>query len=541
MKRLPSALMLCILVISACSSKTETNFDTGIRDKVLYIGNGHDPLSLDPSVSTGMPEYHIQLALFEGLVTKDNKTLELEPAVAKSWEISEDGMQYTFTLREDARWSNGDTVTAHDFVNSYRRALAPEMANQYAYMLYYLKNGEAFSKQKISDFSHVGVKATSDFELVIHLQNPTPYFLQLLDHHTYYPVHKPSIEKVGGFLDLNNPWTRPENFVGNGPFTLDVWDVNRAVELKRNEFYWDQDRIHLNRIVFYPIEEKSAEDRAFRSGQIHLTHTPQFSPEKIAVYREKNPEALRLFTSYSIYYYNINMTKAPFNNVDVRQALALSIDRESIVKSVTKGGEEPAYSVIPHDPQGYSPKTLFSYDVEKAKAHLAKAGYPNGEGFPSFEILYNNDDLHRKVALTIQQMWKKNLNIDVGLINQEWKVYLNSEKTRNYDVSRAGWVADYLDPSTFLEIFQSFSGINYPGYNNPQYDIAVKNSQQTLDQAERFKQFDIANKLLVEDMPAIPLFYYSETNLVAPEVIGWHDDVMNYQNFKDVDLAKKPE
>lgn len=539
MKRLYSALILCIFVISGCSSKTETNVESGIKDKVLYVGNGNEPLTIDPNLSTGIPARNIQMAIFEGLVSRNNKTLNIEPAVAESWTISEDGKQYQFKLRENARWSNGDTVKAHDFVNSYRRILSPEMAGEYAYMLYYIKNAEAYFKQKISDFSFVGVKALSDFELLIELENTTPYFLQLLDHHTYFPVNKATIEKTGEFLDPLNPWTRPENFVGNGPFTLDVWDLNRAIEVKRNEYYWDQESVHLNRVVFFPIEDKSAEDRAFRAGQIHLTYTPQFSPEKIAVYREKNPEALRIFPVYSTYYYNINLTRKPFNDARVRKALAMAIDRDTLVKSVTKGGEAPAYSLVPMDPEGFSPKQKFSFNIEKAKALLEEAGFPNGEGFPSFELLYNNDDVHRKIAVTIQQMWKKNLNINVTLTNQEWKVYLNSQKSKDYDVSRAGWVADFLDPTNFLEILQSFSGTNYTGWNNRAFDELIKKSQATLDQNERFSYFESANELLAEEMPIIPLFYYSETNLVAPEVVGWDDDVMAHQNYKNVDLVRK--
>ncbi len=538
MKRLYSALILCIFVISGCSSKTETNVESGTRDKVLHIGNSSEPLTLDPTISTGLYAYHIQLALFEGLVTKNNKTLKIEPAVAKEWSISDDGLVYNFELRKDARWSNGEPVTAHDFVNSYQRILSPKIASQYAYMHFYIKNAEAYFKKKISDFSRVGVTAISDYQLKISLEKPTPYFLELLDHHTYYPVHKETIEKTGDFFDPLNPWTRPENFVSNGPFTLDVWDVNRAIEVKRNEFYWDQDRVHLNKIVFYPIEDKSAEDRAFRSGQIHLTHTPQFSPEKISVYQRENPDVLRLIPVYSTYYYILNTTRKPFDDVRVRRALGLSIDREKIVSSVTKGGEVPAYSIVPLDPEGYSPKKLFDYNVEEAARLLAEAGYPNGEGFPSFELLYNNDEVHRKVAVSIQQMWKKNLNINTTLTNQEWKVYLTSRRTKDFDIARAGWIADFLDPSNFLEIFQSFSGNNHTGWNNRAFDNAVRKSQQTLDQKIRHEQFDIATKLLSDEMPLIPLFYYSEANLVSPDVVGWHDDVMNYQNFKDVDLIK---
>lgn len=529
-------ILACTLTLG-CTAKTETNFDRGLRDKVLHIGNGSEPVSLDPAISTGNPEYHIQLAIFEGLVSKNNKSLAIEPAVAKAWEVSEDGRIYTFTLRDDAKWSNGEPVIAQDFVNAWQRVLSPALASQYSYMLYYLNNAEAYFKGEITDFAKVGATALSHTQLQVELAYPTPFFLQLLDHHSYYPVHKASIEKHGGFLDQLNSWTLPEHFVGNGPFTLDVWDVNRAIEVKRNPYYWDQDRIKLKRIVFYPIEEKSAEDRAFRAGQIHMTHTPQFATEKIAVYQEKNPQALRIFPTYSSYYFIFNTTKAPFDNVKVRRAMAMAVDRDTIVKSVMKGGEPAAYSVVPIDPEGFKPQPHFGYDVERARALLSEAGYPNGEGFPEIELLYNNDDVHRKVALTLQQMFKLNLNIDVQLVNQEWKVYLSSRRSKDFDFARAGWMADYLDPSNFLEIFYSFSGNNHTGWGSDAFDQLLSTAQKTLVREERLELFAQADKILADEMPAIPLFYYAEVNLVAPEVRGWHDDVMNYNNFKDVDLV----
>ncbi len=532
------AYLLSLLVfITGCSPQTATNAERGIAEKTLYIGNGSEPVSLDPHISTGLPEYHIQLAIFEGLVTKNNKTLAIEPAVAKSWTISDDGLTYTFTLREDARWSDGAAVTAQDFVNAWRRALTPAMASQYGYMFYYLDNAERYFNGEVKDFNQVGVKALADRVLEVTLEHPTPFFLQLLDHHSYYPVNKTVVEAHGEFADPLNPWTRPENFVGNGPFVLDVWDVNRAIEVVRNRHYWDQARIKLERIVFYPIEEKAAEDRAYRAGQIHMTHTPQFATEKIAHYRAQNPDAIRIIPTYSSYYYLFNTSRKPYSDPRVRKAVAMAIDRETLVESVMKGGEPPAYSIVPNDPQGYTPKQHFTFDIDAARALLADAGYPNGEGFPTMELLYNNDDVHRKVALALQQMLKRHLNINVQLLNQEWKVYLSSRKTLNYDFARAGWVADYLDPSNFLGVFYSFSGNNHTGWKNAQYDALLKKSRQTADARERFALFARADEILAAEMPVVPLFYYTDINLVSPAVRGWYDNVMNYNNFKDVELV----
>ncbi|VUD47402.1 Periplasmic oligopeptide-binding protein [Thalassocella blandensis] len=532
-------LILPLVCITAfgCGQKTETNVEKGYKTKTLYIANGSEPEFLDPHTSTGSPENNIQLAMFEGLTMKDHKTLKPTPGVAKSWDISEDRTFYTFHLRDNAKWSNGDPVTAQDFVNSWQRILTPSISGDYAYMLFVIKNAEKFYRSEIADFSEVGIKAVDEHTLTVQLNNPTPYFLQLLDHHSFYPVNKKVIEQHGDFYDPLNPWTRPENIVSNGAFKMEVWDVNRAIELVRNEYYWGQDRIHLNRLVFYPIEDKLAEERAFRSGQIHLTFTPQMATEKIAVYREKNPEALHIQPAYSTYYYMFNTTKKPFDDARVRQALAYAVDRKTLVEKVTKGGEVPSYSLIPMDPEGYSPKTLFSDDIEKAKALLAEAGYPNGEGFPTVEILYNNDEVHKKVALTLQQMWKNALNINVQLFNQEWKVYLSSRKNKTYDIARAGWIADYLDPSNFLEIFFSFSENNHTGWENAEYDQILRDAQSATTDAARFELFERANQILFEEMPLLPLFYYSDVNLVNPTVKNWHDNVMHYHRVQDVDFT----
>lgn len=535
-------ILLPLVYIAAvgCGQKTETNVEKGYKTKTLYIANGSEPESLDPHLSTGSPENNIQLQMFEGLTMKDHKTLKPIPGVAKSWDISEDRTLYTFHLRDNARWSNGDPVTAHDFIDAWERILTPRVSADYAYMVFVIKNAEAFYNGEITDFSEVGVKAVDDYTLTVQLSDPTPYFLQVLDHHSFYPINKKVIEQHGGFYDPLNPWTRPENIVSNGAFKMDVWDVNRAIELTKNEFYWDKDRIHMNRLVFYPIDDKLAEERAFRSGQVHLTLTPQMATEKIAVYRENNPEALRIQPAYASYYYLFNTTKKPFDDARVRKALALAVDRQTMVDKVTKGGEEPAYSVIPMDPEGYTPETLYAYDVEKAKALLAEAGYPNGEGFPTVEILYNNDEVHKKVALTLQQMWKNKLNIDIQLFNQEWKVYLSSRKNKTYDIARAGWIADYLDPSNFLEILFSFSENNHTGWESEDFDQVLRDTQAAKTEEERFALFERANEILAEEMPILPIFYYSDVNLVNPSVQNWWDNVMHYHRVHDVDFTVSP-
>ena len=527
--------------LSSCGEKTLTNVEWGNKHGVLFIANGEEPKGLDPQLTTGDPDRNVILGLFEGLIRLNPKTLKPEPGVAESWTISEDQTTYVFTIRENARWSNGDPLTAQDFVWTYMRALTPTMPNEYAYMMYYFKNAEAFNKGEIKDFSEVGVKALDDHHLEIQLNFPASFFLQMLDHHSFYPINKKAVLAGGAIDDPSNRWTLPETFVGNGPFTLKRWEVNNVIELEKNPYFWDAEHIRLNGVQFFPITEYSVEERFFRAGKVHLTHTPQMAIEKIAVYREKNPEYLRIYPNYSTYYYSINQTKKPFDDVRVRKALAYAIDRDTLVKKVTKGEEPPAYSLIPSDPQGYSPKTYFKYDVEEARRLLAEAGFPNGEGFPVRKILYNTNENHKKVALAIQQMWKDNLNINVELDNQEWKVYLDTMHNLQHDIGRTGWIADYVEPSNFTTVLFPGGGNNYTGWASEEYRAILDETTATTDLQKRYALFEKANKLISDEMPIIPLFYYSDLNLVHTSVKGWYDNVMHYHRFEQVYLEDDSE
>lgn len=529
---------LSAISLYGCSEKSQTNVQSGTANQILHVANSEEPRELDPLLSTGSPEHNILMALFEGLTSKHPKTLKIQPAVAESWEISEDKKTYRFQLRKDARWSNGDSLTAADFVYAWKRSLMPAFGSEWAYMKYYIKNAEAFHTSKITDFDQVGVHAIDTYLLEVELNYPTSFFLQILDNPSYFPVHQATIEKHAAIDQAISPWTRPGNFVGNGPFTLTHWQINQSIKTVRNEHYWDNDNVTLNGVNFYPITDQQAEVRAFRSGQVHLTYTPQMAIEKIAYYKNKQPDSLRIMPTYSIYHYEFNVTAPPLNDARVRRALAMAIDRQTLVERVSKGGEVAAFTFVPPDPEGYTPKPLFSYDPDKARALLAEAGYPNGEGFPTIDIFYNTQDNHRKVALALQQMLKKNLNIQIQLTNQEWKVYLNTKRNLEHDLVRAGWLADFLDPSNFLEVLYSKSGNNDTGWKNDEYDNIIEKLRKTGDEAQRFALFDQANKILTEEMPIIPIYNYSDLNLVSPAVKGWHDNVMHYHPYNRVYIEK---
>ena len=295
--------------------------------------------------------------------------------------------------------------------------------------MYVIKNAEAFHKGEISDFSQVGVQALDETTLQVDLNSPTPYFLTLLDHHSMFPVPVHIIEKLGELDDRTSNWTKPEHFVGNGPFVVTEWVPNKILTVEKNNNYWDADKVKLNAVKYYPIQQLTTEERTFRAGQLHLTN--DLPIEKIQTYKEENPEVLRSFPYFSTYYYRFNTSKKPLDDVRVRQALTYAIDRELLVERVTKGGQLPAYSLTPPNAQGYMARAKVKQDVELARTLLADAGYPNGEGFPRLEILYNTYEDHKVIAVALQQMWKKALNIDVNLQNQDWKIRKKQKKEQS--------------------------------------------------------------------------------------------------------------
>jgi oligopeptide transport system substrate-binding protein len=525
---------LVFISLVGCSGG-ENNVTTGNRDGILHWGNGTDPQELDPHIITGIPEHHILTALLEGLVAKDPATLEPIPAVAKSWNISSDGKTYTFQLRHNAVWSNGDPVTSHDFAWSWWRALQPALGNQYAYMLFPIKNSEAYAKGEIDDFSKVGVKVIDDYTLEVELNNATPYFLQLLDHYSMFPVHRPTIEKFGKPDERGSLWTRPGNFVGNGPFTLKEWKLFKRVDVVKNPQYWDANKVKLNGIRFHPIENVTTEERMFRSGQLH--HTASIPIDKVATYKKDKPHLLHTYPYLGNYFYRINTTLPHLKDKRVRQALAMSINSKQLTEQVTKGGEVPAYTFTPPDTLGYTAKSAFEFNPEKAKQLLADAGFPNGEGFPVTELLYNTSEGHRKIAVAIQQMWNQYLGVNIILNNQDWKVYLDSVNNGDYTIARAGWIGDYVDPNTFLDMWVKDGGNNRTGWSNPRYDeLILKLAPKTADRNLRYQLMAEAEAILLEDMPIIPIYIYNSKSLVHPSLKGLQPNILNYVLYKNLSL-----
>ena len=533
-----SALLFGIALLTACggdSESQETRVEEGNRLGVLHLGNAAEPASADPHITTGVSESYLLQSLFEGLIVKNPHTLEPDPGVAQSWNISPDGRTYTFHLRNDAKWSNGDPITAEDFRWSWERALAPELGSQYNYMFFSIVNAQEFATGAITDFSQVGVKVIDDHTLEVQLREPAPYFLQLLDHHSTYPVHRATVEAFGAPTDRLSQWARAGNHVGNGPFKLVEWQINSHIRVEKSDTYWDAATTKLNAIVFYPIDSQTTEERMFRDGQLH--HTYDVPLDKVPVYLAEQPELIHVSPYLGTYFYNINMTRPPLDDVRVRRALVLSIDRKLLVETVLQGIYLPGYSVVPPGTLGYDPPQLFNYDPEEARRLLADAGFPGGEGFPTFTITYNTLEQHQKIAVAIQQMWRKELGINVEIQNQEWQVYLNTQNVMDYDIIRRGWIGDYVDPNNFLDLFITDGGNNHTGFSNARYDeIILHHAPAIQDRSARYALYHEAEALLMSELPVIPLYIYQSKHLNDPSVKGMPFNIMDSRNWKHVYL-----
>ncbi len=512
---------------------TKSGPDTGGK-KVLRIGNGAELQGIDPHIVTGVPEHHVIVALFEGLVTPHPETLEPQPGVAKSWEISKDGKTITFTLQDNAKWSNGDPVTAEDFVYSWKRMLNPALGAEYAYMLHVIKGAEEFNKGTQKDFSKVGVVAKDAKTLVVTLRAPTPYFIAMLMHYSTFPVHKGTIEKFAAFEARDTKWTQPGNFVGNGPFNLTKWELNKVLTVEKSPTYWNTAITKLDGIDFYPVELAQTEERMYRSGELDKTNVVPV--HKIETFKKERPKEYVNAPYLGTYFYRLNVTRKHLKDARVRQALAMSIDRQAIVERVSKAGEIPAFAFTPPNTAGYTSPTQTKYDLEAAKKLLAEAGYADGKNFPGVEILYNTLEAHRAIAEAIQQMWKVNLGINVTLKNQEWKVYIDSTQKIDYDIARAGWIGDYPDPNSFLDMWLTGGGNNNTGWSNKKYDSLIKEANSTGDLKKRIELFGQAETILMNEMPVIPIYTYTNKYLLSERVIGWYNNILDWHPYQYVDV-----
>ncbi|MBW8781325.1 MAG: peptide ABC transporter substrate-binding protein [Verrucomicrobia bacterium] len=531
--RLFPVLAAALLVLTGCH-KRETPVEAGLRTHTLLLGNGAEPRDLDPHITVAYTDYNILVALFEGLTVIDEATSQPRPGVAERWDISPDGRVYTFHLRADAAWSNGDPLTARDFVFSLERILSPELASEYAYMLFVLKNAEAFNTGKLADFAQVGAKALDAHTLELTLEQPTPYLLSLTAHQAWFPVHAATLLKHGKAHQRGTRWTRPENFVGNGPFTLEEWTPDQRIVVRKNPHYYGVAQNQLERVIFYPVADLGVDERNFRAGQVHLTY--DVLPDRLDAWRREAPDRLRVDPFLETYFLRFNVTRPPFTDVRVRQALARAIDREAIAKSVMRGSRVPAYSLVPPNTAGYTSATHVSGDCDSARKLLAEAGYPGGKGFPKVEVKMNADPINTQVFEAIQQMWHKELGIDIALTTEEYRVYIDSMQTLSFSLLRSRWVGDYNDPSTFTDMFTSGSGNNNTGWKNPAYDRLIAAAATEQDSGRRFALLQQAEALLLDEAPISPIFFGARTYLIHPAVKGWAPALLGVHRYQNIRL-----
>ena len=526
-----SVLSLLCLSWAGCA-KRETPVERGIREQVLERGLSADPADLDPHVITDLPEINIVSTLFEGLVAEDPVDLHPVPGVAESWEVSSDGLSYTFHLRANALWSNGAPVTAQDFSGSIRRVLTRTLAADYATMLYVLVNAEAYHKGTLMDFSQVGVQTPDARTLRLSLNHPAPYFLSLLTHPAWYPVYLPALEKAGSPYQRGSKWTQPGNLVGNGAFVLTAWKRGEVITVEKSPTYWDAATVRLNAIHFHPAEDRESEERAFRAGQLHLTEALPVS--KVETYKRTQPEVLQIGAFLDTYFYRLNTNRPGLSNVKVRQALAAAIDRSALVGKVTLGGQQPARSFTPPGVGGYVPPDVLKCNFDEARRLLADAGYPGGQGLPPLEIMINSSGNHRVIAEAVQEMWRRELGVEVRLNNMEQATLLAHRRTLDYQIMRGEWAADYLDPKTFFDVFRSDSNNNHTGWQNSNYDTLLFEADRTADPATRYALMQRAERILLNDAPIIPIYYYTSVRLVLPSVHGWYPTLLDRHPYKHV-------
>lgn len=525
-------MFLLVALIPGCSKQTAV--EQGIQDQVVHMGNAVEPGDLDPHANTGSPESVILSEIFEGLVSRAND-LEVVPGAAESWEFSAEGRIITFRLRPGLKWSNGDPLTAHDFHVSFKRLLAPSLGAQFASMAYPVAGAQDYHTGKTFDFTTVGFQALDDITFRIILDEPTPSFMQLLTGYPFLPVHMPSVERFGGRERPGTAWTRAGNLISNGAMMLKEWQPNRVIVVERNPHYWDRTHDKLNEIRFYPIESQDTEERAFRTGQLHITNTLPVS--KIDTYRQEQSPALHITPRLGVGYLVFNTQKPPFDDARVRRALSLAINREQIATAIYRAGQTPAYALSQDGMGGYHPTRRITGGTDEARALLAEAGFPGGAGFPKVEYLYNTSELNRDIAQAIQQMWRRELGIEVSLVNEEWKVFLNTRDLGNFQIARAGWNPFADDPNEYFQQIVSTSPFNDSNWSNPEFDELYKKAIHTLDEDERFAHFDRMDEIVLREMPVVPIVHSAVSRLVHPSVRNWVDNRLDSHVLSDLWLA----
>ncbi|WP_417883167.1 peptide ABC transporter substrate-binding protein [Vibrio rumoiensis] len=515
----PSVLALTLSAVLLPTSVLAAQVPDGVtlaKKQELVRGNDAEAPTLNPLKAEGIPEMHILRDLFEGLVIQ-NQDGSVVPGVAKSWE-TKDNQTYTFHLRQDAKWSNGEPVTAQDFVYSLHTAVDPKFASPNAWYLKLtgINNAEAIIDGK-KPVDSLGVKALDAHTLQFQLDKPVPYFVAMTAHTVMMPINQKAVEKYG------ENWTKPENMVSNGAYKLANWVINERLEMVRNPNYWDNKDTVINKVTYIPFESQTAAMNRYMTGEVDITSdVPVAMVDKL---KQDHPDAYKITPLLCTYYYALNTQRKPFDDPRVRKAISYTIMRDVIANGVTKGNV-PAYTFAHQDVANfkatqpeYSQWTQQQRDQEAAKL-LKEAGYDHDHPLKA-SLLYNTSENHKAIAVAIASMLKKNLGMEVTLDNQEWKSYLAARQERNFDIMRASWCGDYNEASTFLTLLTSDNDKNFPSYSNPKYDQVIAKAQAAVDLKARNQYYDQAEQMLAQDMPLVPIYYFMQSRLVNPKLGGY--------------------
>ncbi len=508
--------------------------DSGRPASTLQRGLNTDPESIDPHKARSVQAAEVLRDIGEGLVAY-SAAGGLVGAAAESWSISDDGLTYTFIIRPEARWSNGDAVTAEHFVFSLRRLVDPATAAFYAQAVAAIVNAEAIIASQMAP-SDLGVDVADDGTLVITLERPTPYLLSLLTHPSTFPVHPGSVAEHGA------AFTRPENLLSNGAYMLKSWEPGSLLKLVRNEQYWNSAETSIEAVNYHVLTQEMTELNRYRAGEIDITGS--IPPDSFEQVREQYREQMHIAPYLGVYYYGYNLTKPPFaGNAALRQALSMAIDRETLVEKVTGRGEAPAYSWVPPGVSNYDPRRLSYADMTQDERNAAArrlyrdAGY--SEDRPAqIELRYNTSDTQQRIALAVQSMWRDVLGVETTLINEEFQVLLaNMREAEVTQVFRSSWIGDYNDAHTFLSVLQGGSPSNMPRFANDEYDDLMRRAAEQIDPLARQLYLEEAERVLLGEHAVIPLYFYVSKHLVSPRVRGWGDNVLDYHYSQHLSLA----
>lgn len=511
------------------SNTTENKTESPQKEKKVVYALPAEPETLDPTLNVYSRSSVVMQNLFRGLY-KINKDGQPVPSLASDTQIDETGTKYTFKINPNAKWSDGKPVTAHDFEYSWKRVLNPDVASEAAFDLFYLKNGQNYNEGKATA-DEVGVKAVDDQTLEVQLENPTTYFLNLLCATSYYPVRK-------DVVDGNDGWTKtPETYLVTGPFMLTEIHPKQKYVLKKNPNYLEADKVQLDTLEIVFIEAAEAELAAYTNGEIDVSDN--MNNESMQKYKD-SPEyfaADRIGT----YYFDYNTSVKPFDDARVRKAFAISINREQIVRNVLQSTEKLAYGFVPYGmPDLVDPSKeyrdvvgdLFKEDVAEAKRLLAEAGYPDGKGLPEIEFMTMSGQTDRDIAQALHSMWKENLGVEVTINILESKIYWDEMRMGNFMIARDGWTGDYLDPMTNLTLFETVNAADGPRWSNKEYDALLQENREIQDQAKRSANYAKAEKILMDEMPVFPLYFYQDTFLAKPHVKGVMKNYIGHTYFE---------